>query len=289
MLMIKRRIGFLTMAEVFFSGAEPPDVDIQDCDLVRYYHAPEPQDGARTFHTLHIDLRLEEDVLLRNMQQETRKEIRRAPERDSLTFSMSTEPCSEEIQDYCEYYDRFAKAKSLPRGNHERLFMLRRESALALSTIRDADQTTLSWHSYAVDGARAYGISSASHLDFRWAADSPRRSLMGRANRYHYWMDIKTFKEMGLKTFDFGGLSGGRNPDQLAGIDAFKKGFGGIEVVEYDYYRGRSVQGKFAEHAIRRLPTGFVAAVATWQPRARLRNLYGRLFAPTTRLPDERV
>ena len=54
--------------------------------------------------------------------------------------------------------------------------------------------------------------------------------MTGPLNRYLHWYEIKFYKEMGIKIYDFGGIG-----DGTSSIAKFKLSFGGFRVEEYSY------------------------------------------------------
>ena len=241
----KRRHFGMIHAEVYFSPIISVQLrEVADCDLISFIQAKEAVRGAHPFRTLHLDLLLGEDMLLNNMSRTTRYEIHRAQERDNIEAIVIDRPHCQHIREFCEFYDTFAATKSLRLSRLERFLALNESGGLVLSKVAGADQIPLCWHAYVVDSERALLLYSASHM--HKYTRSSQRALLGRANRYLHWVDIKTFKEAGFLILDFGGLSGARGDGWARGIDEFKRGFGGFEVVQYNYRCGRSLAGKLA-------------------------------------------
>ncbi len=71
--------------------------------------------------------------------------------------------------------------------------------------------------------------------------DSQFRNVVGRANRLLHLRDIYYFKEKGIKTYDWGGIS---DREEIKNITAFKKEFGGEEKVLYNYKVANTFKGK---------------------------------------------
>lgn len=84
------------------------------------------------------------------------------------------------------------------------------------------------YHAYVTDEANTRLLISCS--EFR-VADKALRNAIGRANKYLHWEDMMFFKDLGVKKYDWGGVSSFENPN---GIDKFKMGFGGIPVEYYN-------------------------------------------------------
>jgi len=65
---------------------------------------------------------------------------------------------------------------------------------------------------------------------------------VGMANKRLHWADIVHFKNFGLTTYDWGGISDFDNPN---GIDNFKMKFGGNKIEYNVNIVGISALGKF--------------------------------------------
>jgi lipid II:glycine glycyltransferase (peptidoglycan interpeptide bridge formation enzyme) len=82
------------------------------------------------------------------------------------------------------------------------------------------------------------------------SGDSATRNLVGRANRYLHWHDIRLFKERGFDLYDFGGLDVDERTPKTAGIARFKRGFGGRVVPVYSLTKARSLRGAAAQRIL---------------------------------------
>ena len=75
------------------------------------------------------------------------------------------------------------------------------------------------------------------------STDSSARNLIGRANRYLHWRDIRLFRDRGYDLYDFGGLDVTGRSEKTAGIARFKRGFGGEVRPVYSSTSARSLLG----------------------------------------------
>ena len=66
--------------------------------------------------------------------------------------------------------------------------------------------------------------------EFR-AVDNNARNSIGRANKYLHWKDFQHLSKLGVKHYDWGGISSLSNPN---GIDIFKLSFGAEPVSYYN-------------------------------------------------------
>lgn len=60
--------------------------------------------------------------------------------------------------------------------------------------------------------------------------------MVGMANRFLHFENIKYFKENGYEEYDFGGYAYNTQDKHLQNINAFKAAFGGVLSEQSDYY-----------------------------------------------------
>jgi hypothetical protein len=219
MITIKGR--FATYGEVWFDE-EPPAAPAVDVLTFRGRQAPLGCDESSPFLSLVHDLEVDREKLFATFDSTARYEVRRAQSRDRLSAAFFTEPGAA-LEAFCAFYDEFAKHKSLPPAYRRALSAMRDAGSLVL-TAASRDGEPLVWHAYVTDGRTAALLHSASH--FR-AAGTANRALVGRANRWLHWRDMLAFKEMGVATYDWGGLFEDESVPEQASINRFKRRFGG--------------------------------------------------------------
>ena len=240
-LVIARRKLLLRLVEVYFAD-ELKDPHVSG-DLVVFLQASTGGERCVPFHTLHLDLANDADRLWAEFSKTTQYEIRRGESRDGCAFSTPRPPSLGDIDEFARFYDGFARTVGVPRCNTTKLRSLNRCGALVISRVADIRGAPLAFHVYIVTARRARLLYSASA---RHAAGSPaERAAVGRANRALHWMDIQTFQGQAMAIYDFGGLALTDDP-RLQAIDAFKQGFGGKAVREYNCYLPRTLFGRVA-------------------------------------------
>ncbi len=224
----------------FFDDA----VDVLDTDVAFLFQSVRPLGRSRPFSTLHVDLTRETESLLLDCSKSNQYKIRRAQERDGLSFEMLTQPSSHEVLAFIDFYDRFAVGKGLPRCDSRLLWEIRSVDGLRISLASTESGEVLCRHVYVTDGRRCRLMHSASH--FREVESSLERSLISRANRALHWFDIRRGKEDGLAIYDFGGYSENHTNPAVQRIHEFKSSFGGYPVVEYNCAKGFTALGRAA-------------------------------------------
>lgn len=241
-VMITYRKAALRIAELWFNE-EPDQLRF---DIVRYFQrsAPLSQGKWTSFFTILVDLRQSTNVLLDNMTKDTRYEIRRADSRDRLTYHIWMPADHECLARFASFYSEYSAQKEPIQKGHGRLTELARMNALVLSEIRDESGESLVWHAYYFTKDRVRLLHSASFL--RNTDDSARKSMLGRANRFHHWRDILAFAERSVLFYDFGGWYEGKTDAKRLNINRFKEEFGGKVVVDYNGQVGITLAGKAA-------------------------------------------
>jgi hypothetical protein len=235
-----RRRG-ITIGEAYFDAASARDLGRVDLLRVVGAFSPPVEHGSRERHTLVIDLATDEDRLLEQMSKDTRYKIRRAMRKDPLRVAATVQPSSATIDEFSDFYDRFASAQSVSPAFRPRLHALAHRGNLVLTTASDEDGAVLVQHAYVAARARSYMLYSASVL--AQSADSSARNLIGRANRYLHWHDICLFRDRGYDVYDFGGLDVTGRSEKTAGIAQFKRGFGGEVRPVYSSTSAQSLLG----------------------------------------------
>jgi hypothetical protein len=239
-----RRRG-ITIGEAYFDPAPASE----RVDLMRVVGAfSPPGEGARQLHTLVLDLSGDEDALLAQMSKDTRSKIRRAMQKDPLTVGAATEPSAAEVDEFADFYDRFAAAQSVSGAFRPRLQALADRGNLVMTSVAGEDGDDLVRHAYVAARGRGFMLYSGSVLD--QSGDSGARNLIGRANRYLHWHDIRLFKERGFDLYDFGGLDVTGRSEKTAGIARFKQGFGGEVRPVYSSTSARSALGAVVKRVL---------------------------------------
>ncbi len=246
-----RRLG-LTIREAYFHVPQAEAEIAGHVDLLRVVCAFQPpsERGSRQRHTLVIDLADDDDRLFEQMSKDTRSKIRRAMEKDPLEVAAAAEPEPGDVDAFADFYDGFAAAQSVSRAFRPRLHALARNGNLVLTSATGEDRQVLVRHAYVAARCRGFMLYSGSVLG--QAGDSATRNLIGRANRFLHWHDIRLFRERGFALYDFGGLDVDERSPKTAGIARFKRGFGGEVRPVYSATRARSLRGTAAQWLLAR-------------------------------------
>jgi len=224
--------------EVWYDEEPPRDCGV---DIVLYRQREAPIADAQTapFLSLVTDLADAEDAIVAGFGKDCRYKIRRAESKDGLRMEFITEPESR-LDEFRAFYDAFARQKSLEPADHKWLVAACRARQLALSSA-SLNGEALVWHAHVMFGNTAGLLYSGSYFRNR---DNEYRALVGRANRWLHWRDMLRFKEMGIKRYDWGGMFEDESVPERAGINSFKRDFGGQQVRTYDCTVPTTVRGR---------------------------------------------
>jgi hypothetical protein len=174
----------------------------------------------RSFSTVLIDLGREPDAIMADMQKNVRYKIRRA-ENDDLSWEAGVDE-----REFLGFHEAFAKDKGIEGVELSRIRSL--GSALHITRVRRNGQVLVQ-HAYLVDGEEGRSRQLFSATGRFENTDS---ALIGRANRWCHWKDMLYFKDLGVTTFDLGGIKPDTHDRTIEGINEFKQGFGGKLVCE---------------------------------------------------------
>jgi hypothetical protein len=132
----------IRIAEQYFTDSVSEDS--VKADLVRFIGLLRTNNNneSSNSHTLIIDLTEDSETLLKQMNEATRNQIRRAERKDKITCHAISPVSLSEIDAFCDYYDEFAKSKNLRPVFRPRLYELAKKNMLALSFAADTEGNT---------------------------------------------------------------------------------------------------------------------------------------------------
>lgn len=235
MITIERRLVFWKLKSYYF--VQSGQVESSQDHIRAYIHSFIPKGRCREFQTLQFDLMKEQETLLMEMNKSTRRQIRRASEKQ-LEFLCLENPTNNDLQGFQTFYNEFARNKGTYTCNQfhlKTMKLLRDQNALMLTMVKDPNGVILCARTYIIDDDLVVNLYSSSH--FRMSNDSDYKRLLGQANRYLVWKSLLNFKKKGCQLYDMGGLTDDEN------IRRFKLGFGGEVVTVYSGYKGTSLVG----------------------------------------------
>src|SRR6266704_649332 len=134
------------------------------------------------------------------------------------------------LDEFRAFFDAFATQKSLAPADPRWLVAACKARQLALASA-SRNGETLVWHAYVMSGTTARLQHSGSYFRNK---ENDCRALVGRANRWLHWRTMLRFKGMGMERYDWGGLFEDESVPERAGINNFKRSFGGRRERTYD-------------------------------------------------------
>ncbi len=214
--------------EVWYDEEPPSDCGV-DVVLHRQRATPIADAQVVPFLSLVSDLSVNEDAIADRFGETCRYQVRRAETKDRLSMEFIVDPESR-LDEFCAFFDAFARQKSLAPADPRWLIAACKARQLALASA-SRNGETLVWHAYVMSGTTARLQHSGSYFRNK---ENDYRALVGRANRWLHWRTLLRFKEMGMERYDWGGLFEDESVPERAGINNFKRSFGGQQERTYD-------------------------------------------------------
>ena len=226
--MIRVQGRAVAYGELWLDEPPPPAAGV-DILVYRYRSAPLADARSSPLRSLRTDLTPPAEAILAGFDESCRRQIRRAGREDALQYELSAEPAAA-LGEFADFFDVFARQKGLWLANRHWLTHAAEAHQLALSRVVRQGET-LVWHAHLRAGCTVQLAHSASW--FR-GADGDHRSLVARANRWLHWQDMLAFKAAGALQYDWGGMFADESTPERAGINRFKRTFGGAPVLAYE-------------------------------------------------------
>ncbi|MDQ7032929.1 MAG: peptidoglycan bridge formation glycyltransferase FemA/FemB family protein [Desulfonauticus sp.] len=241
MLEIETKRFIFKKKNIWFSDSP---FDVKGCSLVVFYVCKNKIDfpGAipEESPTIIIDLTQNLDTIWKNIEQRTRRYIKRA-EKEGIEIRLN-----ENFKEFNELYYRFVSQKGFESFGED-LNIMRRYGTI-LNAYKDneliAGLLTIEDHIH---------IRILVGASKRFEGDKKMSNLVSWANRALIWEAMRLGKEKGCKVFDLGGYyTGGDKNDPRYNINLFKLKFGGNIVTYYKYIKYYSMLYKFIKTLLKK-------------------------------------
>jgi hypothetical protein len=226
--MLRMKGKIVSYGEIWLDEEAPASLGV-DILVCRQRLAPAPGIHCKPFLSIVNDISGAEESVMGSIAKDCRYQIRRAG-KDGLSAEFIESPAGR-IEEFREFYDGFAKVKSIAPASGLWLDAACRSGQLVLTTA-SCKGSVLVWHAYLVVGNTCWLEHSASY--FR-GGNGEFTHLVGRANRWLSWQDILTFRMRGITRYDWGGLWPDESTPDRAGINGYKKSFGGRVERRWEY------------------------------------------------------
>lgn len=216
MLQISRKYFALPFHHVYFQDKK---YDSRfDPKLIRYTHLLKPTRQLQGQKTVHIHLQKEEKILLNSLSTHFRKGIQEIQEK-SWNVVIVDKVMDQEIHDFIQFYNsnrKRDKRRKLNRFDMQTLKLLREKGGLLISRLMDDRNETICYRAYVINGEMAMSLYDCN--------------IEGRVedfgNAFLIWENIKYFRRLGYKIYDFGDIK------EESQLEHLKENYGGtIETV----------------------------------------------------------
>ncbi|PWU19383.1 MAG: hypothetical protein C5B50_06695 [Verrucomicrobia bacterium] len=228
--MIIYQSRYLTRGEVWFDNHPGPE----RVDWILYHQRFQPTGKGtwRPFYTRLIDLTQVPEALLSQMDGFTASDIKKAQKKDGTTCHCLELSDRQVLEDFYQFYDRFAARKNLEPANRPWLTRTAEAGKLDLWVARDPQGVPLVYHVLYCEPNRVRSMHLASFHAEAAAKEAQRRT--GRASRCLHWNCMLHYRESRAQMYDLGGWYSGTSDLARMGINKFKEGFGGRVVCEFE-------------------------------------------------------
>ncbi|MBU6398930.1 MAG: hypothetical protein KGS61_01300 [Verrucomicrobia bacterium] len=220
----------LKRGEVWFDQ-EPEPVPV---DWIYYRQRPNPIANGRwrPFYTRLIDLAKSAAELKAEMEERTVRKIKEAVERDGTRWERRDAGQPGLLDEVQSMWNRFALAQHTPPLDRVWLDQLAAVGALEVGVAKDPVGDVLVYQLNYVAAKRAQQLIAVAR--YLAVPNAAMRMTINRANCLGHWSHMLALKERGIRSFDFGGWYPGTTDIRLLGMNAFKRGFGGYIVREFE-------------------------------------------------------
>lgn len=223
---LKYKRLFFTVSDNFLTRDVILNADINYCIQV-----PENVNNSLVeFYTLLINLGVSEEVIWTNIYHRTQDEIKSFISNQAFEHCVLFELTDKELNAFIDLFDDFARLKNIRKAEKHRLKAYQQNKILAVSFVKQNNEF-ICINFYRVTKERAANLYTF-HLKHKDKNDLSA-SHFGRAHRALHWLDIKHFKDLGCKHYDFCGWYNGKEDESLLSINKFKEQFATNKIKEY--------------------------------------------------------
>lgn len=231
---------FLRRGEVWFDN-DPGEGRV---DWILYRNRSRPVPGAkwRYFYNRLIDLSKSGDDLLAEMSPKTLAKIRSAEAQDRNRCERCDPSDGRILLEIEQAWNSSVESKRRWGPlNRQWLGAMIGAQAFELFIARDLPGNPLVYAGVFRDRTRVQQLMSVSPP--RTSLSPEGRAKTNRASCYLLWSIMQHLKQEGVHWFDFGGWYPGTEDIQLLGANAYKKGFGGQVIREFECEQIVSLKG----------------------------------------------
>jgi hypothetical protein len=236
MLITERKFGIFNIVNIYFAR-EYMSENIPVSDVITFHTYKNwgkiPGFEKRRLLTQTIDLSQSKDSIWEDLHRVRKRQILRA-QKCGIKVIMSAK-----YEEYNQLYKKFLKRKCYGDPSKFDILSSKFMQEYGVLFISEYQGEMLGGYLYIHDQDTTVAIVVA-YQDFDNSFE--RKRLISDANSYIQWEAMQYFKNLGLVTYDFGGLSGdGTNINQKThGGNFYKRSFGGKLFSQYQYTKFNS-------------------------------------------------
>lgn len=180
-------------------------------------------------YTYITNLEDDEEIIWQNIRKNVKYEINKGKKEELLINNTLEENKSEFIR----LFNIFALNKGL--SPISQINLNKYPSGTIYISKVTSNNESLSFHVYLRDKQNNVMRLLYSITNFEIELNDEKLKKIGIANKYLHWEDIRFFKSLGVKSYDWGGIAKETTNKSLIGINNFKLSFGGYEKIYYSY------------------------------------------------------
>lgn len=203
------------------------------------------------FDTLISDLTETEEEIKLHFSKNCRYYVNRAA-RENIDVKMFSGKAisDEQIAEFLDFFEEFwiSKGVSLEEKDklRQELQTYRNEDALGITEAYVNGEKVV-YHTHILEGDTVRLLHSASLYRLQ-EEDANIKNVIGIANRSLHYEEMKYYKALGKKVYDWGGAG---MEEDVVHITEFKKSFGGTPVTYYDFEQVNGLMAKLFKLAVK--------------------------------------
>ncbi len=207
--------------------------------------------SCNKFDTLLSDLTETEEEIKLHFSKNCRYYVNRAA-REDVTVKMYSgkEISNKMIADFLDFFEEFwtSKGTSLREKDklRQELQFYRDYDALGITEAYIHDEKVV-YHTHILADDTVRLLHSASLYRLQ-EEDANIKNIIGIANRFLHYEEMKYYKTLGKKVYDWGGAG---MEEDVVHITEFKKSFGGTPVTYYDFEQVNGLRAKLFKLAVK--------------------------------------
>jgi hypothetical protein len=233
MIIYKYKKFFIKIEHVYFS----PNIILSNADVVIYYQCQKKYFKSSLFPSPVIYLKNDFELIESYFRSSIRQEITQVKKKYQIICSHYFNPENNILHGFMKFYNSFANRKNLPYCDKKKITKLREN---ILITCASKFEKIFVYHVYLFDKTKIRLWYSALKTD----VTKSESQLIGKANKFLHYQDIKLSKKLGFLIYDFGGA--GFSSKNLEGIRKFKLGFTKDIETTYNFVVANTFLGKIA-------------------------------------------